>query len=101
MLLDVTKLLDKKVPGKLEELANISYSINSTKKKHPHINTDGDGMRWPWKIDDGIYLEANLSAWSCIRFIDNLLTEYGFEKDQFTFNVVAEEPNETEEYEGE
>lgn len=81
MLLDVIKLLDKKSPGKLQTLAENNYSFNSTKRKHVHLNIDGSGMRWPWKVTDGIYLEANLSAWSCIRFIENLLTEFGFEKD--------------------
>ena len=97
MLLDVIKLLDKKKPGKLQELADADYSFNSTKRKHVHLNIDGEGMRWPWKVKDGIYLEANLSAWSCIRFIENLINEFGFEKDQFTFNIVAEEPSETAE----
>ena len=97
MLLDVIKLLDKKSPGKLQTLAENNYSFNSTKRKHVHLNIDGSGMRWPWKVADGIYLEANLSAWSCIRFIENLLTEFGFEKDQFSFNIVAEEPSETNE----
>lgn len=97
MLLDVIKLLDKKSPGKLQTLAENNYSFNSTKRKHVHLNIDGSGMRWPWKVTDGIYLEANLSAWSCIRFIENLLLEFGFEKDQFSFNIVAEEPSETNE----
>ena len=97
MLLDVIKLLDKKSPGKLQTLAENNYSFNSTKRKHVHLNIDGSGMRWPWKVIDGIYLEANLSAWSCIRFIENLLSEFGFEKDQFSFNIVAEEPSETNE----
>ncbi len=97
MLLDVIKLLDKKSPGKLRTLAENNYSFNSTKRKHVHLNLDGSGMRWPWKVTDGIYLEANLSAWSCIRFIENLLAEFGFEKDQFSFNIVAEEPSETDE----
>lgn len=97
MLLDVIKLLDKKSPGKLQTLAENNYSFNSTKRKHIHLNIDGSGMRWPWKVTDGIYLEANLSAWSCIRFIENLLSEFGFEKDQFSFNIVAEEPSETNE----
>lgn len=97
MLLDVIKLLDKKSPGKLQALAENNYSFNSTKRKHVHLNIDGSGMRWPWKVADGIYLEANLSAWSCIRFIENLLSEFGFEKDQFSFNIVAEEPSETNE----
>lgn len=97
MLLDVIKLLDKKSPGKLQTLAENNYSFNSTKRKHVHLNIDGSGMRWPWKVTDGIYLEANLSAWSCIRFIENLLSEFGFEKDQFSFNIVAEGPSETNE----
>lgn len=97
MLLDVVKLLDKKSPGKLQTLAENNYSFNSTKRKHVHLNLDGSGMRWPWKVTDGIYLEANLSAWSCIRFIENLLAEFGFEKDLFSFNIVAEEPSETDE----
>lgn len=97
MLLDVIKLLDKKIPGKLQTLAENNYSFNSTKRKHVHLNRDGSGMRWPWKVTDGIYLEANLSAWSCVRFIENLLSEFGFEKDQFSFNIVAEEPSETDE----
>lgn len=97
MLLDVIKLLDKKSPGKLQTLAENNYSFNSTKRKHVHLNLDGSGMRWPWKVTDGIYLEANLSAWSCIRFTENLLAEFGFEKDQFSFNIVAEEPSETDE----
>lgn len=97
MLLDVIKLLDKKSPGKLQTLAENNYSFNSTKRKHVHLNLYGSGMRWPWKVTDGIYLEANLSAWSCIRFIENLLAEFGFEKDQFSFNIVAEEPSETDE----
>lgn len=97
MLLDVIKMLDKKIPGKLQTLAANNYSFNSTKHKHVHLNLDGSGMRWPWKVTEGIYLEANLSAWSCIRFIENLLAEFGFEKDQFSFNIVAEEPSETDE----
>ena len=95
MLLDVIKLLDKKKPSKLQELANRHYSFNSTKRKHVHLNTDGVGMRWPWKLSDTIYLEANLSAWSCIRFIDNLISEFGFDRSQFSFNIVSEESDES------
>lgn len=56
MLLDVIKLLNKKCPGKLQTLAESNYSFNSTKRKHVHLNLDGSGMRWPWKVTDGIYL---------------------------------------------
>lgn len=97
MLLDVIKLLDKKRPGKLSELAKNNYSFNSSKRKHVHLNTTGEGMRYPWKVVDGIYLEANLSAWSCIRFIENLIVEFNFERSNFSFNVIAEEPSENEE----
>lgn len=97
MLLDVVKLLDKKIPGKLQTLAESNYSFRSTKRKHAHLNTDGSGMRWPLKVTDGIYMEANLSAWSCIHFIECLLSEFGVEKDQFSFNIVAEEPSEFDE----
>lgn len=96
MLMDVIKLLDKKRPGKLSELANSNYSFTSTKRKHVHLNTTGEGMRSPWKVMDGIYLEANLSAWSCVRFIESLIIEFGFDKTQFSFNVIAEESSENE-----
>lgn len=36
MLLDVIKLLEKRRPGKLAELAESNYSFNSTKRKHVH-----------------------------------------------------------------
>ncbi len=58
-----------------------------------HLNIDGNEMRWPWKVKNGVYLEANLSVSSCIRFIGNLLAEYGFDKDEFSVNIVAEEPS--------
>ena len=97
MLLDVIKLLDKKKPGKLQMLAENNYSFNASKRKHVHLNADGADMRLPWKVTDGVYLEANLSAWSCVRFIENLLPEFGVEKNQFSFNIVAEEPSEDDE----
>ncbi len=99
MLLDVIKLLDKRYPGKLLELAESGYSFNTTKRKHIHLNTDGDAMRWPWKVSEGIYIEANLSAKGCVRFIENLLTEFGVLKEEFSFNVIAEEPDEDNEEE--
>ncbi len=97
MLLDVIKLLDKKIPGKLRTLAESNYSFSSTKRKHAHLNLDGTGMRSPWEVSEGIYLEASLSAWYCIRFIDNLLSEFGFERNQFSFNIIAEESDEADE----
>lgn len=99
MLLDVIKLLDKKSPGVLQTLAKSNYSFVSAKHKHAHLNLDGFGMRCPYKITDNIYLETNLSAWSCIRFIDSLLTEFNVEKDQFSFNILAEESSDGEEFE--
>jgi hypothetical protein len=91
MLLDVIKLLDKQLPGKLLKLALENYSINITSRKHPHLSTTSENMRWGWEITDGIYMEANLSAWLCIRFIKNLMSEYSIDKSLFSFNVIAEE----------
>lgn len=99
MLLDVIKLLDKRCPGKLQELADSSYSFSSAKRKHVHLNNDGTDMRCPWKVSAHIYLEANLSAWACIRFIDNLLSRFGFDKTSFSFNIVADEPDDSVESE--
>ncbi len=99
MLLDVIKLLDKRCPGKLQELADSSYSFSSAKRKHVHLNNDGTDMRCPWKVSERIYLEANLSAWACIRFIDNLLSRFGFDKTSFSFNIVADEPDDSVEAE--
>lgn len=48
---------------------------------------------------DDVYLEANLSAWSCIRFSESFVTELGFEKDIFTFNIVAEEASDSDDEE--
>ena len=45
-------------------------------------------------LDQSITVFPN---WFFIRFIENLLAEFGFEKDQFSFNIVAEEPSETDE----
>ncbi|MDY3869425.1 MAG: HNH endonuclease family protein, partial [Pyramidobacter sp.] len=97
MLLDVLRLLDKKDPVKMQRLAESNYSFNATKRKHTHLNLDGSGMRGPWKVREGIYYESNLSSWSCIRFIEKLLAEFGFEKDQFSFNIMAEETTDIDE----
>lgn len=47
MLFDVIKLLDKRQPAKIEELARNNYSFNATKRKHVHLNTNGEGMQRP------------------------------------------------------
>lgn len=99
MLVDVAKLLYKKAPEKLQALANEGYYFTSMKHKHAHLYFDGFDMRWPCKVADDVYLEANLSAWSCIRFIESLVTELGFEKDVFTFNIVAEEASDSDDEE--
>lgn len=91
MLLDIIKLLDKIKLGQLEKLAEIGYSININ-KKHVHINTDGLNMRIPQKIKDDVYVELNLSAVGCVKFIECLLHEYGISAKEFSFNIVAEEP---------
>ncbi len=44
-----------------------------------------------------IVLEVSLSAKSCGRFIGGLLSAFGFEGDQFSFNIIAEESDEADE----
>ncbi len=96
MLFDIVKLLDEKDPTRLPVLAQNDFSISSH-KKHAHISYDDTKQRWPWEIRDGIFMEANLSAASIMRFIDLLITEYGEERSSFYVSVVAEEPAEEEE----
>ena len=96
MLLDVVKLINKKDPGSLENLAKIGYSFSTTKKKHPHINTDGQDMRRPYKVLDNVYVETNLSSESCVQFINYLFDEFRLDKSQFSFNIVAEESSDSE-----
>lgn len=91
MLIDVIKLLDKRTPQKLDLLATSGYSFNTTKRKHTHIGCNGTGMRMPQKIREGVCIEMNLSALSCVKFIDSLLSEYGINKDEFSFNVIADD----------
>lgn len=97
MLWDVIKLLDKAVPGKLDELADNNFSFSTFANGHVHISKDNSDMRWPWEFRDGIYFEANLSAASIMRFIEALLKEYGFNTDNFCVMVVAEESEDDEE----
>ncbi len=94
MLLDVVKLMDKRSPGRLRELAEKNYSFTSV-KKHAHLSLDESKLRLPKKVSDDVYLEANLSARSCVKFIDRLFSEFEFDKSDFSFNVVAEEADES------
>lgn len=97
MLLDIIKLLDKSKPGKLEELAKSGFSF-SAYRRHIHINTDGSNMRLPQKVKDDVFVEINLSAVSCVKFIEYLLKEFDIPSTEFSFNIVAEE---SEEYDDE
>ena len=100
MLLDVIKILEKRTPGKLAALANEGFTFSTIKNGHIHINTDGKDMRFPQKIAEGIYVELNLSAASCVRFIAKLLSEYEVPEDQFCFSIIAEAGDDGEEGEG-
>lgn len=87
MLMDVIKILDKMHPGKLNELARDEFSFTGTKA---HISSSGEGIRSPWKVNDSAFIESNLSAKSCVRFIEKLFEEYNIDKKLFCFNVIAE-----------
>ena len=47
-------------------------------------------------MKEGAYVEINLSAWTCIRFIENLLKEYNVPSDEFFFDVIADDVDEEE-----
>lgn len=97
MLLDMIKLLDKRTPGVIENLAKDNFSYNVNKNKHSHLSLTPNGMRWPWEVKEGIYMEANLSAWGIMKFIDSLMEQYNLDKSLFSISVVAEFDNEDEE----
>ncbi len=91
MLQDVLKLLDEKEPGLLENLASKDFSFSNGHPKHAHISHKNAEMRWSVEIKDGIFIEANLSAISIMRFIESVMDECGFDKSLFSISVIAEE----------
>lgn len=97
MLLDVLKLLDKKVPGRLDQIADAHFYL-SDRKQHSQIGHEKSEMRWPWEVRDGIFMEANLSANAIIRFVNRLFEEFEVDKSIFDFCIVSDgEEDENEE----
>ncbi len=96
MLVDMIKLLDKRTPGVIERLAKNNFSYNVNKNKHSHISLSSKEMRWPWEVKEGIYIEANLSSWGIMKFIDSLMEQYNLDKSLFSISVVAEVEEEDE-----
>lgn len=95
MLLEMIQILERKKPGKLRTLAEHDFSFNlRSRKKHKHLSLSADKMRQGVKIDNDIYIETNLSAYSIMQFIDCLLGEYGENKSAFSISVIAEEDDE-------
>ena len=92
MLLEVIRLLDKKKPGILKQLAEKDFSFN-LRNRHKHLSLSDEDMRWAWCINEeqGIYMEANLSAHSVMKFIESLMEQYDIDKKSFSISVIAEE----------
>lgn len=99
MLQDVLRLLDDKMPGILQKLAEEEFSFSSFNPKHTHISKTAEGMRWAWEIKDGIFIEANLSAFSIMKFIEVVMDKCNFDKNLFSISVVAEESSNEEDEE--
>lgn len=93
MLQDIVKLLDKRDPSVIERLANNKFSYTSAKDKRAHISKNPNDLRSPMEIKKGIYIENNLSAFSIMKFINSLISEYNESPDIFSINVIAEEPD--------
>ncbi|MFI3327177.1 MAG: DUF262 domain-containing HNH endonuclease family protein [Clostridia bacterium] len=97
MLLDIIRLLYKKNPEKIIKLAESNYSFNA-RSTHAHISSTGENQRWTSKLFENIYIECNLSSWSCMKFIDALLDEFGIDKSVFKIHVrIEENDNEVDE----
>ena len=100
MLLDIVKLLDEKIPGKLEELASADFRFHGSNKKHSHISRCADKMRRPLEIKEGIYIETRIpSSTSIMHFIGSLMDAYNVDKSAFYISVVAEDSDNDEDAE--
>lgn len=96
MLLDIIKLLDEKNPAVLPNLAANDFSVFPGAKRRS-LSLDPEKQRRPLEIRDGVYMEANISASTVMRFIDRLLEEYGADKATFSISVVADEDDGSDE----
>jgi len=90
MLSDVIRLLDQRNPGHLEKLAHAGFSF-SEKYQHIHLSSSPEGMRGPWEIKEGVFVEANIAAKSIMKFIDALFVEYGVDRSLFSISIISEE----------
>ncbi len=94
MVMDVIRLLDQDHPGKLEILAREKFKpANST---HVYISNENAGFWWGWQVKDGVYAEAQLSAHTCVRFIEGVIAAFNEKPDIFSFQVMADEEEDAE-----
>ena len=68
------------------------FSFN-LRNRHKHLSLSDEDMRWAWCINEeqGLYMEANLSAHSVMKFIESLMEQYDIDKKSFSISVIAEE----------
>ena len=85
MLIDVIRLLDEKYPGKLQKLADNSFSF----RKATHISNNPGDLGTPARIRDNIFVEIHFSSRSILTFIKTLLKEYNVDESQFYISVAA------------
>lgn len=85
MLNDVIALLDTTDHSILPILAE--------KNMNGWISTDPEKLRKPWTYPQNptIFIEQNLSSQSIISFINQLMDEYKFDKNNFSFDIILNE----------
>ena len=70
-------LLNRDNPEVLQKLADSKFNFRSTagciKQRKPHISREPKELTTSLEIDDGIFIETNLSAQSIMLFLKSLL----------------------------
>ena len=88
-------------PEVLQKLADSKFNFRSTagciKQRKPHISREPKELTTSLEIDDGIFIETNLSAQSIMRFLKSLLQQYQINQTEFSIDVIADDESSEEE----
>lgn len=101
MLTKMITLLNRDNPEVLQKLADSKFNFRSTagciKQRKPHISREPKELTASLEIDDGIFIETNLSAQSIMRFLKSLLQQYQINQTEFSIDVIADDGSSEEE----
>ena len=88
MLYKLCKILLRKFPEKIRELASVGYNPWEGEKKYLYYSDGKD-----YDVGEGIQLHVGLSAVSVVEFATKLLKECGVEPDELTIILKADTIN--------